>query len=199
MSTQTKDTDRASTARVPLRTEGLLARAVSWYSRRSYGAEMEPMQALLNHRKVMLTIARFEMSLAKWDTLDRDLKELAQLSVASQIGCSWCMDFGYYVSRTNGMAREKLEQVATWRESTVFSALERKVLEYAEAMTATPPTVTDEMVAGLREDLSDAQVVELTSMVSVENIRSRTNAALGLTSQGFKAQCDLPADLPGLA
>jgi AhpD family alkylhydroperoxidase len=195
MSTTSSQTE--TTARVPLRTDGLLARAVNWYSRRSYGAEMEPMQALLNHRRVTLTMARFEMSLAKWDQLDRDLKELAQLSVASQIGCSWCMDFGYYVSRTNGMSRQKLEQVATWRESTVFTPLERKVLEYAEAMTATPPTVTDQMVAGLREDLSDAQVVELTSMISVENIRSRTNSALGLTSQGFKAQCDLPADLPG--
>ena len=29
-------------------------------------------------------------------------------------------------------------------------------------------------------------------MISVENLRSRTNSALGLTSQGFKNQCDLP-------
>lgn len=193
MSTQTREADeRTSTARLPLRTDGLLARAVSWYSRRSFGADMEPMQALLNHRRVTMTMARFEMSLAKWDQVDRGLKELAQLSVASQIGCSWCLDFGYYVSRTNGMPQQKLEQVATWRDSAVFTPLERKVLEYAEAMTATPPTVTDAMVAGLREDLTDAQVVELTSMISVENVRSRTNSALGLTSQGFRAQCDLP-------
>ena len=49
------------------------------------------------------------------------------------------------------------------------------------------------MVAGLREELSDGQLVELTEMISVENLRSRTNVALGLTSQGFKAQCELPA------
>ena len=150
------------------------------------------MQALLSNRRVVLSIARFEMSLAKWEQLDPDLKQLVSLAVASQIGCSWCMDFGYYASRTQGIAREKLEQVASWRESTLYTPLERKALEYAEAMTATPPTVTDEMVAGLREELTDGQVVELTSMISVENIRSRTNAALGLTSQGFKAQCDLP-------
>ena len=66
------------------------------------------------------------------------------------------------------------------------------MLEYAEAMTATPPTVTDEMVEGLRAELDDAQLVELTEMISVENLRSRTNSALGLTSQGFKDQCDLP-------
>ena len=58
-------------------------------------------------------------------------------------------------------------------------------------MTATPPTVTDEMVAGLREELDDAQLVELTAMIAAENLFSRTNSALGLTSQGFKDQCDL--------
>lgn len=184
---------RTSTARVPLEHPGsLLARALNFWTRRAYGQEMEPMQAMLHHRKVTTTVARFEMGIAKWSRLDAGLKELAQLSVASQIGCSWCMDFGYYVSRTNGMAVEKLEQVAEWRTSSVYTPLERKVLEYAEAMTATPPTVTDAMVEGLRAELDDAQLVELTEMISVENLRSRTNSALGLTSQGFKNQCDLP-------
>ena len=43
------------------------------------------------------------------------------------------------------------------------------MLAYAEAMTATPPAVTDEMVAGLRRELDDAALVELTMMVAVEN------------------------------
>jgi AhpD family alkylhydroperoxidase len=189
---ETATQQRVSTARVSLRTDGLLARAVNWYARHTYGMEMEPMQALLSNRPVVMSIARFEMSLRRWKTLDSDFKELISLAVASQIGCSWCMDFGYYVLRTKGMSRAKLEQVADWRDSTLYTPLERKALAYAEAMTATPPTVTDEMVAGLREELTDAQVVELTSMISVENIRSRTNFALGLTSQGFEAQCDLP-------
>jgi alkylhydroperoxidase family enzyme len=51
--------------------------------------------------------------------------------------------------------------------------------------------VTDEMVAGLRERMSDAAVVELTAAIALENSYSRTNAALGFTSQGFKEQCEL--------
>jgi alkylhydroperoxidase family enzyme len=58
-------------------------------------------------------------------------------------------------------------------------------------MTATPPEVTDEQVERLRADLTDEQLVELTSVISLENYRSRTNAALGLTSQGFKETCEL--------
>jgi len=58
-------------------------------------------------------------------------------------------------------------------------------------MTATPPTVTDELAAALREDLGDKAFVELTMMVAVENERSRFNSALGLKSQGFKDTCDI--------
>ena len=193
MTTDRTTATRTSTARIPLEHPGsMLARMMNFWTRRAYGQEMEPMLAMLHHRKVTMSVARFEMRIAKWSRLDSGLKELAQVAVASQIGCSWCMDFGYYVSRTNGMPVAKLEQVVTWRTSTIYSPLERKVLEYAEAMTATPPTVTDEMVADLRADLDDAQLVELTEMISVENLRSRTNSALGLTSQGFKDQCDLP-------
>lgn len=186
-------TDNATTSRVPLVEDGLLAKAISWYSRRTYGVDMEPMQALLHHKKATLAIGMFEMRLAKWNSVERPLKGLAELLVASRIGCSWCMDYGYYALRTDGMSREKLEQVATWEEASVFTPLERAVLGYAEAMTNTPPTVTDEIVAGLREQLSDEQLVELTAMIAQENFRSRCNSALGLTSQGFKDHCDLPA------
>jgi AhpD family alkylhydroperoxidase len=196
MSTTTHTTTPAAehtAARVPLEHSGVLATVMKAYSRRQFGLEAEPMLAMMHQPKVLTAISRFGMSAQKkWTTLDSGLKELASLSVASQIGCSWCMDFGYYLSRTNGMPIEKLEQVLSWRESEVYTPLERKVLEYAEAMTVTPPAVTDEMVAGLREELTDAQVVELTAMISAENLFSRTNSALGLTSQGFKNQCDLP-------
>jgi len=65
----------------------------------------------------------------------------------------------------------------------VYTDLERQVLGYAEAMTTTPLQVTDEVVAALRHELDDAALVELTVMVAVENSRSRSNSALGLTSQ----------------
>ncbi|WP_198679394.1 carboxymuconolactone decarboxylase family protein [Thermomonospora amylolytica] len=57
-----------------------------------------------------------------------------------------------------------------------------------------PPGVTDDLVAGLREHgFDDARPVEPTMMVVVENLRSRFNAAAGLTGQGFKDRCEVPA------
>jgi AhpD family alkylhydroperoxidase len=183
-----------NTARIPLEhPHTLFNRAVTWWSRRRFGAVLEPGLALMHHRRVLLSTGRFEMSVERWRSLDPELKDLAVAAVSAQIGCSWCMDFGYYLARNRGMDPAKLEHLAEWRSSEVYSPLERRVLEYAEAMTATPPEVTDEMVAGLRLDLTDEQLVELTAMISLENQRSRTNSALGLTSQGFKDHCEVAA------
>ncbi|MFL6060239.1 MAG: carboxymuconolactone decarboxylase family protein [Marmoricola sp.] len=184
--------ERRAAARVPLvEDEGLLARMMGWYSRRTYGDVLDNGLAMLPHKKILFAVMKFEGRVAKWDRLDPHLKNLAQLAAASQIGCSWCMDFGYYAAHSKGEDTSKFEQVPYWRESEVFSPLERRVLEYTEAMTATPPTVDDAMTEALRHDLGEDGFVELTMMVAVENERSRFNSALGLTSQGFKDSCEL--------
>jgi len=50
----------------------------------------------------------------------------------------------------------------------------------------TPPLVTDDLMVQLRRHLDEAELVELTAIIAVENLRSRMNAALGLTSQRFE-------------
>jgi AhpD family alkylhydroperoxidase len=59
------------------------------------------------------------------------------MAVAAQVGCSWCLDFNYFHAHNEGLDERKASEVPRWRESTVFTSLERDVLEYAEAMTAT--------------------------------------------------------------
>jgi alkylhydroperoxidase family enzyme len=192
MTTLDDDQLRRSAARVPLDVPGdLFGKAVVWYSRRTYGDVLDNGLALLHNRPVLRAVVGFERRVEKWDALDPDLKTLAEMASASLIGCTWCMDFGYYMSHSKGLDVSKLEEVPTWRESDAFTELERRVMEYAEAMTVTPPTVTDELAEALREALGNAAFVELTTIVALENQRSRLNSALGLTSQGFKDRCEL--------
>ena len=181
-------------ARIPLdppRT--LVHRLAEWYSRGTYGAVLDPGAAMAHNPRVLLTNARFERSLQRWDRLDPTLEALAVMASAVTIGCSWCVDFGYWISTSKGVEPAKLRDVPRWRDSEVYTDLERRVIAYAEAMSTTPPRVTDGMVAELRGELDDAVLVELTMMVAVENSRSRFNAALGLTSQGFRDRCEFPA------
>jgi alkylhydroperoxidase family enzyme len=170
-----------------------LYRLAEWYARRTYGVVPEPLPVMAHNRRVLLSDLRFEMSVARWDRLDPTLKALAVMASAVSIGCSWCVDFGYWETTSRGIDPLKMREVPRWRDSDVFTDLERQVMAYAEAVTATPPAVTDEMVAALRRFLDDAALVELTMMVAVENVRSRFNSALGLTSQGFRDRCEVPA------
>src|SRR6202042_3533324 len=72
----------------------------------------------------------------------------------------WCLDFGYWeATMHHDVPAEKIRAVPRWRDSGVFTELERLVLEYAEAMTETPPSVTDELVARLGQQLSEAQLM----------------------------------------
>ncbi len=181
-------------ARIPLDPPRTLTyRLTEWYSRRRFGAVADPVAAMAHQPRVLITNARYEMSLDRWNRLDPTLKDLAEMAAAVAIGCSWCVDFGYWISTSRGTDPAKLRAVPRWRESDVFTDLERAVLAYAEAATQTPTAVTDEMVAELRRHLDDAALVELTMMIAVENQRSRFNSALGLTSQGFGDRCELPA------
>ena len=88
-----------------------------------------------------------------------------------------------------GATEEKIRAVPAWRESALFSAVERDALEYAERITITGEKVSDELFARLRGHFTEAQVVELTAAVALENFRSKFNVPLGIEAQGF---CILP-------
>jgi AhpD family alkylhydroperoxidase len=173
----------------------LTYRLVEWYSRRMFRTVPDPVRALGHNTRVLRAELRFERSVAKFSTLDPVLSELAVLASAARIGCSWCMDFGYWEGHRLGISPEKLRAVPFWREHMeLFSELELAVLEYAEAMTETTaetePAVSDELVTMLLTRLGEPAFVELTVMVGIENLRSRVNSALGLRSQGFADRCE---------
>ena len=172
----------------------LLIRILERYSKRTYGDVLEPGLALGHNPRVLWADLRFEQAIAKFNKLDPVLKELAVMVAAARIGCSWCIDFGYWEAHKLDIPAGKLNVVPAWREyRELFSDTELAVMEYAEAMCQTEPAVTDEQAAMLIRLLGEPAFVELTVMVGVENLRSRVNSSLGLRSQGFSDRCQVPA------
>ena len=84
-----------------------------------------------------------------------------------------------------GADEDKVREIPTWRESQRFSDAERVALEYAEAMTITGQRVSDELFGRLKTFYDEAQIVELTAAVALENFRSKFNVSLGVEAQGF--------------
>lgn len=153
----------------------------------------------MHHKPILRAASAFGMKLKSWDKLDPNLKSYALMATAAKVGCSWCLDFGYFSAFNEGLDVAKAREIPRWRESDVFAPLEREVLEYTEAMSTTPLTVTDEMVASLVRQLGSPAVVELTQVIAFENMTGRFNSAMGLASQGLSDVCELPLAEPAVA
>jgi alkylhydroperoxidase family enzyme len=104
-------------------------------SRKHLGEVPEAAGVMWHNRAVLFTSMGFGRKVEKWDQLDRNLKTYAHMAVASLIGCSRCLDFNYFKAHNEGLDEAKASEVPRWRESTVFTPLERDVMEYAEAMS----------------------------------------------------------------
>ncbi|MFC9536549.1 carboxymuconolactone decarboxylase family protein [Streptomyces sp. NPDC056975] len=162
------------------------------------GSVSEPNEVLWNNPKLAEANQEFAAKVGTWDAADASLKTFAHMAVAAQVGCSWCLDINYFAALNQNLDLAKASQVPRWRESQAFTPLEREVMEYAEAMTNTPTTVTDELSATLLGRLGPAALVELTVFIGFANLAARCNTAHGITSQGYSDACEIPlAARPG--
>jgi len=195
------ENEMTSNTRIPkAELTGVYGAVVKRMSHKMLGDVAEPVEVAWHNRKVLNFSFAVGRRAQKWDACDENLKSFAHMAAASLVGCSFCLDLGYFMAHNEGLDEAKAREVPRWRESTVFTPLERDVMEYAEAMTVTPPTVTDELSARLLEQLGPAALVELTAFIALANLYSRTNTALGIESQGFSAACDLrPLAVPSPA
>jgi alkylhydroperoxidase family enzyme len=181
-----------STTRIPkAEITGLYGAVVKRFSKKLLGRVPEPLGVYWHNPAVLKATMGMGAKAQKWDACDLSLKSFAHMAVSAQIGCSWCLDFAYFQAFNEHLDMDKAREVPRWRESVVFTPLERAVMGYADAMTQTPPSVTDEMVAGLLEQLGEAALVELTAFIALANMNSRGNVALGIESEGYAASCDL--------
>ncbi len=193
----------SGTTRIPAaEITGIKGWLVKRFARRTLGTVPTSIGVYWHHQQLLMDMAGLGGKLKKWSECDEQLKSFAHMAVASQVGCTWCLDFNYFEAHNKDLDLEKAREVPRWRESEAFTPLEREVLAYAEAMTETEPTVTDEMVASLREQLGDAALLELTAVVAFANFTTRPNVALGIESDGFAAACGLrplaePSSRPG--
>ena len=181
-----------STTRIP-KTEitGFYGALMKRYSKKQFGKVPDPLGVMWHNRPVLKAYLTIGAKAEKWSACDANLKTFAHMAVASQVGCSFCLDLGYFHAHNANLDLDKAREVPRWRDSDVFTPLERDVLDYAEAMTQTPPTVTDELSGRLLEAMGAPAMLELTAYIAMANLWTRTNTALGIESQGFAAACGL--------
>jgi AhpD family alkylhydroperoxidase len=156
-------------------------------SRKQFGRVPGPVAVTAHHPSLLFGYGMFEMATERAHRVDERLKELAQLKAGQLSGCEWCMDFGSALGRSKGITEEELRALVDYSESDLFAADDKLVLDYAVAMTRTPVDVPDELFERLRARFDEAQLVELTSVIALENYRGRFNWALGIESEDYSA------------
>jgi AhpD family alkylhydroperoxidase len=144
---------------------------------------------------VLTAYGRLEQATNKLDLIDNRIRYLAELKAATMTACEYCMDLGSQIARRAGLSDEKLLAMPNYRTSDVFTEQEKLVMDYAVGMCRTPAEVPDEVFARLRQQFSDAQIVELTHVIALENMRGRFNRALDIGSAGYSEGmvCVVPA------
>jgi RNA polymerase sigma-70 factor (ECF subfamily) len=132
---------------------GIYGAIVKRLSKKMLGEVPEPLGVMWQHRKVLKTLFGFSSKAEKWNECDPQLKTFAHMAAVSLVGCSFCLDLAYFQAHNENLDVDKAREVPRWRVSEMFTPLERDVMEYAEAMSQTPPTVTDDMSGRLLEQL----------------------------------------------
>ena len=164
-----------------------------WSQRRRYGEVLRP--GLLWGRSPLLFMAVALL----YDVLDRKrspiepvLRSLVTVRVSQINHCNFCIDINSATLAERSGSMDKVLALAQWRDSPLFDERERAVLEYAESMTITDREVSDALIDRLKRHFDANVIVELTGLISFQNLSSKFNSALDVPAQGF---CHLPGAL----
>jgi alkylhydroperoxidase family enzyme len=162
-----------------------LVRLLYRLSRRELGRDVDPVGVYARAPRLLIGYGAFEKATAKENRVDERLKVLAETKAAALVSCEFCCDIASSIAREAGISETQLLALPQYRESEQFSPLECLVLDYATAMSRTPTSVTDELFEALREHFDERQLVELTNVIALENMRARFNSAFDMTPAGF--------------
>src|SRR6202050_4427291 len=162
-----------------------LVRLIYRLSRRRLKRDVDPIAVYAHAPGLLIGYGMFEQATGRLHNVDERLKVLAETKAAAVVNCEFCCDIASSIAREAGVTEAELLALPRYRESGEFSDLEMLVLDYATAMSRTPTTVTDELFAQMREHFDERQLVEMTNVIALENMRARFNRAFDMTVAGF--------------
>ena len=108
--------------------------------------------------------------------LPKSTQELVSLRASQINGCGWCIDMHTKEAAAAGESTVRLNLVAAWRESTVFTEAEQAALALAEEGTRLADAhqgVSDETWSRVRKHYDDDQLAALVSLVAMINAANR--------------------------
>lgn len=140
---------------------------------------------LVRRPQLLLAQGGYETALLLMGRLPSELKVLATAKAAMMVNCAFCLDIGAELARAEGIPEEKLRALLTYADSPALDDDEKLVVEYAEALSATPAVVSEDLRRRLEDRFTRGQLAELAAEIAWENQRARLNQALDVRPAGF--------------
>jgi AhpD family alkylhydroperoxidase len=155
---------------------------------------LEPLRMYAHIPRLLNAYGKLEQAEAKLDVLTPRQRALAELKAATTVRCEYCIDLGSQIARRWGITDIELLGMADYQNADCFSEEDKLILQYATAISRTPVEVSDQLFDALRMHFDTAQLVGLTHVITLGNLRARFNVALDIGSSGFSGGrvCALP-------
>lgn len=103
--------------------------------------------------------------------IDRGLRELIRLRASQLNGCAYCVDMHARAARAAGVAPQRVDAVAIWRDASLFTPAERVALELTEQVTLMAQTrVPGECVQASIESYGEKGTAALISLITAINM-----------------------------
>jgi alkylhydroperoxidase family enzyme len=173
---------------------GILMRVVYYVSRRQFGKVATPIAVM--SARMPLAFGTFFGRVSKLDkklTLPQETVLLVREQVASLNACPFCMDIGrWYAGKQSPGSLGKLDALAEYATSPLFSEAERAALDYASELT-THKVISSDTFAALARHYGDREICDLVWLVASEHLYNISNIGLNIGSDGF---CELRPTAP---
>src|ERR671917_2850468 len=110
--TTDKGGDMTSTTRIPpAEITGIKGALMKRMATKMMGQVPTPLGVYWHNPKVLKASFAIGKKVQKWDQCDENLKSFAHMAVASLVGCSFCLDLGYFQAHHQGLDLSKAREV----------------------------------------------------------------------------------------
>lgn len=114
--------------------------------------------------------------------IEKDLLELVKVRASQINGCAFCLQYHLNLARSLDVKPEKLDLIAAWRDTGVYSERERAALAWTELLTRIANEhVTDEAYAAALRQFPEKELVLLTAIIGAINTWNRLAIAFRFT------------------
>lgn len=110
--------------------------------------------------------------------LDAGLKRLIGEATSKAAGCFYCSAHAAHGAETQGVSREKIEAVWNFEDSPLFTEAERAAISLGMKAGRVPNEAADEDFEALRTHYSEAEIIEIVSVISMFGFLNRWNSTL---------------------